>query len=295
MKPVKVPEELTYAPYYQRSLQLNGVSLVESCTHTSRAIGTMYLQEHMLMVVFEGTNRVTHGQTTHVVGKGEMFLVKKATQIFYDKMGDPARDNRYDSMMFFLKDEFLLEFIKMAKIESVDCAEAVVVTVKPVNDRLQKFFESLKPYFNEPNNIDAGLMRLKMLELLYDLAATDKNLFQQLLQLKQPVYSDITAIIEENYANPVTLTDLAYLSGRSLSSFKRDFQAIYQVPPAQWIREKRLAKAKQLLTTTMPVKEVCYSLGFESVAHFSRLYREYFGHTPSDTKNLKSILIENLN
>lgn len=292
MKALHVPDELTNAPYYHRQLHLNGVSLVESCTHTSRTTGTMYLDEHMLMVVFEGTNRITQGKTTYVLNKGEMVLLKKATQISYDKAGNPNNNNIYDSMLFFLKDEFLLEFLKMAKIDSVDCAEAVVVTVKPVKERLQKFFESLRPYFNEPVNIDAGLMRLKMLELLYDLAETDKNLFQQLLQLKQPVHSDLKSIVEENYSSPITIADLAYLSGRSLSSFKRDFQAIYQVPPAQWIREKRLSKANQLLKTSMPVKDVCYSLGFESVAHFSRLYKAYFGYTPSDTKNLR-IFVEN--
>jgi len=293
MKAVHVPEQLTNAPYYHRQLHLNGVSLVESCSHTSRTQGTMYLEEHMLMVVFEGTNRITQGKTTYVLNRGEMVLINKATQIGYDKAGNPDNNNIYDSMLFFLKDEFISEFMKMAKIESVDCAEVVVVTVKPVKERLQKFFESLRPYFNEPGDIDAGLMRLKMLELLYDLAATDKNLFQQLLQLKQQVHSDITSVVEENYTAPVTLTDLAYLSGRSLSSFKRDFQAIYQVPPAQWIREKRLAKAYQLLRTTMPVKDVCYSLGFESVAHFSRLFKAHFGHTPSDTKNFRHLLIEN--
>ena len=133
-------------------------------------------------------------------------------------------------------------------------------------------------------------MRLKMLELLYDIASTDKNLFQQILQLKKQVCRDLPSIVEENYANPVTLADLAYLSGRSLSSFKRDFQSIYKIPPAQWIRQKRLAKAKELLATNLPVKDVCYSLGFESVAHFSRLYKGHFGHTPSYTKNRESVL-----
>ncbi len=291
MKSIKVPDELTCAPYYHRELQFNGVNLVESCTHTSRAIGTMYMEEHMLLVVLEGTNRITHGKTTYVINKNEMIVLKKATQVTYDKSGDPACDNVYDSMLFFLKDEFLLEFMKMARVESINCAETAVVSVKPVKERLLKFFESLKPYFNEPENIDGGLMRLKMLELLYDVASTDKNLFQQILQLKKPVHTDITAVVEENYANPVTLADLAYLSGRSLSSFKRDFQSIYHIPPAQWIRQKRLAKAKELLQTNLPVKDVCYSLGFESVAHFSRLYKEHFGNTPSSTKNARLALV----
>jgi AraC-like DNA-binding protein len=292
MKLIKVPNVLTGAPYYHRELRMNGVNLVESCTHAHHIKGSMYLEQHMLLVVLDGTNHVTQGNSRYLVGKNEMILLKKATQVSFDKNGNPENDHNYDSMMFFLKEEFLLEFMKMAKITSVDCAESVKIAVKPVNERLLKFFESLKPYFNEPENIDAGLMKIKMLELLYDIASTDKNLFQQILQLKKQVCTDIAAIVEENYANPVTLTDLAYLSGRSLSSFKRDFQSIYQVPPAQWIRQKRLAKAKELLKTSLPVKEVCYSLGFEGVTHFSRLFKEYFGHTPSDTKNRQSVLAD---
>lgn len=35
MKAVKVPDLLTTAPYYLRDLKMNGVSLIESCTHSS--------------------------------------------------------------------------------------------------------------------------------------------------------------------------------------------------------------------------------------------------------------------
>jgi len=51
----------------------------------------------------------------------------------------------------------------MANIQSLQTEEQARISVKPVKERLLKFFESIKPYFNEPENIDAGLMKLKML------------------------------------------------------------------------------------------------------------------------------------
>lgn len=287
MKILKVPLGLMNAPYYHNALTLDGLSIVESCTHTNTVAsrtGSMFLEEPILLVVLEGTNVVTVGKMQYVVRKNEMVLLKKATQMGFHKTGDPERNNAYDSLLFFLKEEFIIDFMKMAKIESTATAETAMTMVKPVNERLLNFFYSVKPYFNDQEQIDSGLMRLKMLELLYDLSSTDKNLLQQLLQLKQQVYADIPAVVEENYANPVSLSDLAYLCGRSLSSFKRDFYAIYQTTPATWIREKRLAKAREMLATGMGVKEVCYSLGFESPAHFSRLFKSHFGLTPSETK-----------
>ncbi|WP_083794604.1 helix-turn-helix domain-containing protein [Leadbetterella byssophila] len=124
-----------------------------------------------------------------------------------------------------------------------------------------------------------------MLELLYDLAGTDKNLLQQLLQMKQPVRTEIPEVMEKNYTSPVSLTELAYLSGRSLASFKRDFQAIYNMAPSQWIRNKRLDKAKEVLeNTSMAVSDICYTLGFENPAHFSRIFKEHFGYPPSNLR-----------
>ena len=287
MKVLKVPMGLMNAPYYHNALTLDGLSIVESCTHTNASTsrtGTMFLEEPILMVVLEGTNVLTVGKMQYVVRKNEMVLLKKATQIGYHKTGDPEKNNVYDSLYFFLKEEFIIDFMKMAKIESTATAETAVTMVKPVNERLLNFFYSVKPYFNDHEQIDGGLLRLKMLELLYDLTSTDKNLLQQLLQLKQQVHADIPQVVEENYANSVSLSDLAYLCGRSLSSFKRDFYAIYQTTPAVWIREKRLAKAKEMLQTGMSVKEVCFLLGFESPAHFSRLFKNHFGQAPSEMK-----------
>src|ERR1700761_6852169 len=119
-KAVKVPDQLTCAPYHHRDIKLNGLSIVESCTVAHRLCGSMFLEDHMLMVVLEGTNRVTLGNVEYVVSKNEMIILKKATQFNYDKVGDPEKGDRYSSLLFFLKDEFLRDFIKMAKVESIE-------------------------------------------------------------------------------------------------------------------------------------------------------------------------------
>lgn len=286
MKAIKVPQELTYAPHYLRDLKFNDVSVVESCMHTTtRKKGTMFLSDHMLLVVLEGTNVITHGKHQYTVNKNEMILLKKSIQFDFNKIGNPKKGDIYDSLMFFLKDDFLIEFMKLSKIESAATLEPAKVSVKPISTRLAGFCKSIVPFFEDAESIDAPLLRMKMLELLYDLANTDKHLLLQMLQLKQQVHADIPSIVEENYANPVSLSDLAYLSGRSLSTFKRDFFTIYQTTPAQWIRDKRLAKAKELLNFNMPVTDVCYSLGFENVAHFSRLFKSSFGYPPSSMRS----------
>lgn len=273
---------MTEAPCYQRALKIKGLSIVESCTLERRSQGTMVLEDHMLLYVAQGENLMTHGKVSYQVKENEMLLLKKNSLVHYDKTGNIEKNTTYDSILFFLKDEFLQDFIRIANIKDITTNEAVKITVKPVNERLQKFFESIVPYFSEPDNIDEGLLKIKMLELLYDVAATDKNLLQQLLQMKKPVKSDLTEIVEANFASPITIEQLAYLSGRSLASFKRDFNDLYNMPPSEWIRIKRLNKAKEALENTdLSILDVCYMVGFENPSHFSRIFKEHFGYSPS--------------
>jgi len=126
------------------------------------------------------------------------------------------------------------------------------------------------------------LTKIKLLELLFCLAGSDPSFFSLLLHTKKSVRPGIKAIMEEHVMSAISLNKLASLSQRSLSSFRRDFLSIYNMPPSKWIRERRLKKAQDLLRTTrMSITDICYALGFENITHFSRLFKSKFGFPPS--------------
>lgn len=284
MKVVKVPSQWHTPPHYHNVLEMEGISIVESCVHAHGTKSVIYLEDHLLLFVLEGTYKIKVGNTHFDVNKNQMILLKKSTCMESYKAGNPEKDFAFESMMFFLKDSFLLDFLRTENIRLFRNEEPVMVFVRPFGAQLLKYLESLQPFFRNPaDEINAGLYRIKMLELLYYMANADKNLLLQLIQLKQQQPTDIPRIMEENYLNPVTLTDLAYLSGRSLSSFRRDFESIYETSPAKWIQEKRLEKAKELLLSTeMTAADICYAVGYENLSHFSRLYKSFWGHNPSE-------------
>ena len=60
-----------------------------------------------------------------------------------------------------------------------------------MSERLVAYCWSLSPYFNDPTSANPGLLRLKMMELLYNVMDCSKNIFRQMLQLRQPVKTDI--------------------------------------------------------------------------------------------------------
>lgn len=283
MKYLKVPTTLTQFPANYGLLRVKDFLAIASFEHTHQSRGGMFLEEHLLLFVLEGTNTLTHGKQTYVVRKNQMLLLPKATTWEYKKEGN-LTTTIYDSMLFFLKDDFLKEFIRRAKMIKSE-QKNIATAVKPVSEHLQAYLNSIKPYFRNAQSIESDLLRLKMMELLYDLALENRDILHQILQLRHPVKTDITSVIEQNYTLHLSLPELACLSGRSLSSFKRDFMAIYNTPPSKWIRDRKLEKAKELVSSTvLSIADIAYMAGFENTSHFSRVFKEKFGYTPSESR-----------
>lgn len=280
-KVIKFPTALVSGDYSSSSLVLDGGSVIDQCIVTAGERGTFFLQQHLLYVVLGGRVTLSCGNQTFVVNKNEMILLKKSQSVSYIKEGNNGT-GLFESMLFALQDNLIKDFLTSQNVQIPPMKEEYTVKVSQMSDTLIAYCKSLSPYFDNPSQINEGLLRLKVMELLYNVMDCSKNIFRQILQLRNPVKTDIHRIVEQNYTSPVSLEDLAYLSGRSLSSFKRDFQQIYNTTPAKYIREKRLQKAKELLqSTAMPVSEVAYSLGFENPTHFTHVFKDYFGTAPS--------------
>ena len=282
-KITKFPSALISGDCTTSSLVLDGGSIIDQCIVTAGERGTFFLEQHLLYVVLGGSVKLTCGRQTWTVGKNEMILLRRAQSVSYEKQGS-EETGLFESQLFAINDELLKDFLTSQQVQIPQMTEELGTQVSPMSDRLVAYCWSLSPYFNDPSQVNPGLLRLKVMELLYNVMDCSKNIFRQMLQLRQPVKTDIHRVVEENYTSPISLDELAYLSGRSLSSFKREFQDIYGESPARWIREKRLSKAQQMLrSSSLSVADVAYSLGFENPTHFSRIFKQQYGYAPSQS------------
>ncbi|MGN7765478.1 helix-turn-helix domain-containing protein [Paenibacillus sp. 22594] len=283
-KTIKAPQELVNAPDKTGSLQQNGLSVITFCLHTQGRKGSYFLKDHLLLYVKSGNYKVRFRDREYTVRSNEMMFVHKSTLIEYDKSGEPGSEYILDYMMFFLNEKLLEEFVQFAGVKPIyPVSDIIPVSIIPINDLTRTYFESLQPYFDKPGQVSDGLVKIKLMELLLHLADSNERFLYQLLQPVSNDNTNISRIMEENFTNPVSLQDLAYLSGRSLSTFKREFQATYHTSPLKWIRNRRLDKAeKMLLETSLSVTDICYSTGFENIAHFSKVFKLRFELAPSE-------------
>ena len=89
----------------------------------------------------------------------------------------------------------------------------------------------------------------------------------------------------ENFLYNLKIEEFAKISGRSLSSFKRDFQNIYNTTPSKWIKSKRLEYAKQLLVESdLNINQICYDSGFINSSHFIKSFKKKYQVSPLQYK-----------
>jgi AraC-like DNA-binding protein len=89
-------------------------------------------------------------------------------------------------------------------------------------------------------------------------------------------------LIDRRYDEPLDLEALAKAAGMSKYHFLRAFAATYSTTPVQYLTERRIERAQDLLrATNLTVTEICFLVGYSSLGSFSSRFRELVGISPS--------------
>ncbi len=93
---------------------------------------------------------------------------------------------------------------------------------------------------------------------------------------------EAAALMEANVEEPLSLDEIATLVGVSRRQIERLFKRYVGQVPTRYYLDMRLRRARELLLqTAMSIMEIAVACGFQSPPHFSKCYRNLFGHTPS--------------
>jgi AraC-like DNA-binding protein len=88
--------------------------------------------------------------------------------------------------------------------------------------------------------------------------------------------------MNNNYKFNVSIERFAWLTGRSISAFKRDFEKIFNDTPSHWLVQRRLQESYFLIDKKNKRPSDMYlDLGFEDLSHFSFAFKKLFGLSPS--------------
>ena len=225
---------------------------------------------------------------------GQSWPLLKGNAIFVKK-GACIMEKFFEEVIcivtFFVPDSYLRSFVRehialVDKNNGPSVSNDLVISVK-TNSILSAYIDSVLPYFFQEDKPSEDLLELKFRELLLhmvtDCANCDLTAYLQSLLHSQA--DSLQQIMEANCLFNLTLSDYAKLCNRSLSSFKRDFHAVYKTSPGSWLLNKKLDYAHNLLVSSgKSINDVSFESGFENSTHFSRVFKERFGISPLQYK-----------
>lgn len=277
---MKVVPQLLYQHEKVKKIMIDGLSsIVHKSIDTIDTETDHYVATHVISIVLKGKLKV---QTYY---EGEQFLASQNQVVFIPKgrymISDIIPENdAFEAVFFFIEDDLINSFLENK--EDLENADDFRYVLKYARE-LKIFTETiLELYKNESNNYKE-ITKLKLLELLYLFYNTDQrnNFLKILKSLQKTTKRNIKEIMEANFDKPLLVEDYAFLTGRSVSSFRRDFKRYFGASPKEWLANKRLEKAKILLSTTdLNINQVALEIGFDNDSHFIYQFRKRYGETP---------------
>jgi len=253
--------------------------IVYSHFETQKIIGEQFTGEHGMCYVISGNLNVLEAGEKKVFGPGSLLFFRKNHLAKFTKK--PTENSDYRSITVIFDRATLQEFSKQYDIsyqKPYSAKDAVLLLEQ--NILLENFYNSLIPYFT--TSIPDKLISLKRQEALMLLMQVNPDLKNVLFDFSQPGKIDLEAFMLQNFRFNVDLKRLAFLTGRSLAAFKRDFEKIFNTSPSRWLQQKRLEEAHYLISQkNKRPSEVYHELGFETISHFSYSFKQFFGVNPS--------------
>ena len=253
---------------------------------------SIFARAASLTIVTAGEKRVTtYDGGEFVIGENEAVFLPPDLYQVSDLL--PEAGGTFEQFLFFFEDDIVREFLTGRRV-GLAAREPETVFRCPYGKSLRIYAEHLGELFAELDGDPGPLLRIKLLEALQLLENADRTrTFADWLARAGAVQQrDLKSFMESNFHRGLTLEDYAALTGRSVSSFQRDFKRIFGMTPGQWITERRMRQARELFDRgATSVTDVAFDIGYENISHFIRTFRKVYGVSPGEYRERRGPVV----
>ncbi|MCF2443944.1 AraC family transcriptional regulator [Dyadobacter sp. CY345] len=255
-------------------------AIVYSCYYQKSWEGEQFVQDHVLNYLISGSSVLNDGVNEYICGEGSVQLIPRNQLMKFVKY--PPREGDFQSLSIYLDQQILKKFCFEYDMSATHRLYDKPIVSIPANPLLKAYMDSLLAYHHNGNLNEGKLIGLKQKEGIMLLIHLKPELKNILFDFNEPHRIDLEAFMNKNYHFNVHLDRFAYLTGRSLATFKRDFEKQFNITPGRWIQQKRLKQAHYLISEKGKLASDIYlDLGFADLSHFSYAFKKAYGEGPS--------------
>jgi AraC-like DNA-binding protein len=258
----------------------NVPQIVYSCVSKRVTENELFIRQHVIEYIISGSSEVYFGNKAMTHKEGDFrFAVKNRLSKFVKQ---PPAGGEYRSIAICIDLDTLLELSAPYERSIAASQHYDNVFLLRANNLFKNYIDSLLPYLEYSSQITGELLKAKIKEAVLVFLSANPDLKNLLFDFNEPGKIDLQAFMEEHYQYNGDLQHFAYLSGRSISTFKRDFEKIFHITPSRWLTQKKLEAARLLLKEKkMRPTEVYLEVGFNDYSHFFVAFKKLFGIAPS--------------
>jgi AraC-like DNA-binding protein len=270
-------------------------SIVKYSQSERLGIRPQVFDRYAIGYVLRGRKYIYSGSTALPVSGGEMFYLD-AGHHYTEEI--PDGDRPFEQLVFYFTPDQMGRTLSMLSgglgmeiegHEVCDNCRGRRYIVYPAWRQARGFFLSLNQYLRDGGGLTGGeaVESLKMLELVSLIVANrDCCLLNRLLDHSDQLTGSFEQIVHANIFSSISTEELAALTNRSLTSFKKEFRRRFFESPHQWVIRQRLMHARmQLISTSKPIAEIGAECMFPNTSHFIKLFKKEYGYTPSVYRN----------
>lgn len=278
-----------------RSSEIDVVKITERENSGVQAISISRLN---VGYILSGTKYIYHNDNCFAVNEGEVFLLDTGHHYIENVVGS---NGRFEQIAFYLNAATIQRVIFGLNINygvsfssSHACPKCLRLNfaIATKSELLRNFFVGIDLSLRNSGLLhnDIG-QHIKLNELMFlILTSNEECMRRKVLRSADTLSGQFMNVIYENIFNDVSIETLAEQTHRSLTSFKKEFHKLFNMPPHRWIIEQRLMRAKIMLASTNhTVSEVGVECGFTNISHFIKLFKQRYRTTPAIFRRQNSV------
>lgn len=279
---VKILPQLFYETPAYKKIMVDGLSCIvykkleEPVWHKEG-----YVSTPAITLVLKGLLRIeTEDKLLAEVPENKMIFLPKGLYTISDIL--PANGS-FEAVVFFFENDVIRNFVDSIKPAPTKdkCVSHLVIDYVP---DIRSYVESLLQIYGDKEKNNRQLTAMKLIELLHLINTQQPTqcFVMGMATLSNKEKRGLREFMHSNFTKPLSIEDYAYLTGRTLSTFRRDFKTVFGgISPKQWLIDRRLEKAYDLLSNNnTTISDVVADTGYENVPHFIKAFHKKYGLPP---------------